>query len=252
VIQACLNGSRAPGEHPALPLTPEQLGRDASATVAAGAGSLHVHPRDASGAETLEPVAVAAAVHAIRVASPRTELSLSTGLWIAGDDPAARLRAVSAWTERPDLVSVNLSEPGWEELIALLTERGIGIEAGLWRVEDAEALAASEGVVEMWGSGSRGSGRRHLPVRRVLIEPHEPDGAEAVAVAAAIGTVLDRAAIPTNRLHHGYGPATWAVLDAAVERGRDIRIGFEDVLELPDGTPAPDNAALVAAAVARY
>ncbi len=246
MIQCCLNGNRGPDEHPALPVTPEALGAAARAAVAAGAGSLHAHPRDASGAETLEPADIAAAVHAIRVATPRTELSLSTGLWIAGDDVDARLRLISGWTERPDLCSVNFSEPGWEELIALLVERGIEVEAGLWRVEDAEALVAS-GLVESWGAGSRGRGRRHLPVRRVLVEPHEPDDAEAVATAAAIDTVLDRAAIPTPRLHHGYGIATYAVIDAARARGRDVRIGFEDVLTFRDGSVAPDNASLVAA-----
>lgn len=246
MIQCCLNGNRSPDEHPALPVTPEQLGRDARAAVAAGATSLHAHPRDASGAETLEPVAIAAAVHAVRVASPRTELSLSTGLWIAGGDPEARLRSISGWTERPDLCSVNFSEPGWEDLIALLTERGIEVEAGVWSIDDAEALAGS-GLVESWGAGSRGHGRRHLPVRRVLIEPHDPEADDAVARAAAIDAVLDRAAIPTPRLHHGYGPATYAVIDAARRRGLDVRIGFEDVLTFRDGALAPDNAALVAA-----
>ena len=42
------------------------------------------------------------------------------------------------------------------------------------------------------------------------------------------------------------------MLDAAVARGRDIRIGLEDVLTLPDGRPAPDNAALVTEAALRY
>jgi uncharacterized protein (DUF849 family) len=247
VIQACLNGSRAPEEHPALPVTPEQLERDARAAVAAGAASLHIHPRDDGGAETFDPVAVAAAVHAIRVAGSRIELSLSTGLWIAGGDAAARLRAISGWTERPDLCSVNVSEPGWEELIGLLHDRGIDVEAGLWSVEDAEALAGS-GLVESWGAGSRGRGRRHLPVRRVLVEPHDAESGDAVACAAAIDAVLDRAAIPTPRLHHGYGPPTYAVIDAARRRGHDVRIGFEDVLTLRDGSPAPDNAALLAAA----
>jgi uncharacterized protein (DUF849 family) len=50
------------------------------------------------------------------------------------------------------------------------------------------------------------------------------------------------------RLHHGYGAATWAVLAAAVERGRDIRVGLEDTLELPDGSTASGNGELVAAA----
>jgi uncharacterized protein (DUF849 family) len=247
VIQACLNGARAPEEHPALPLTPEQLERDARAVVAAGAGSIHVHPRDASGAETLEPGAVAEAVHAIRVAAPRVELSMSSGLWIAG---AERLRLISGWTERPDLCSVNFSEPGWEELIALLVERGIEVEAGLGTVEDAEALAAS-GLVESWGAGSRGRGRRHLPVRRVLVEVEDESPEAAVARAADIDRVLDRAAIPTPRLHHGFGPATYAVIDAARARGREVRIGLEDVLVLRDGSSAPANAALVAPANVR-
>lgn len=46
------------------------------------------------------------------------------------------------------------------------------------------------------------------------------------------------------------GPATWPVLAEAVRRGLDARIGLEDTLHLPDGSPAADNAALVAAAVA--
>ncbi|WP_028060383.1 3-keto-5-aminohexanoate cleavage protein [Candidatus Solirubrobacter pratensis] len=247
MIQACLNGSRAPEEHSALPVTPEQLEHDARAVVSAGAGSVHVHPRDGDGAETLEPAAVAAAVHAIRVAAPRLELSLSTGVWITGGDAAERLRLISGWTERPDLCSVNFSEPGWEELIALLGERGIEVEAGLWSVEDAEALAGS-GLVESWGAGSHGRGRRHLPVRRILVEPHDESPEDAIARAAAIDAVLNRAAIPTPRLHHGYGPATYAVIDAARARGHDVRIGLEDVLVLRDGSLAPGNAALLARA----
>jgi uncharacterized protein (DUF849 family) len=30
-LQACLNGSRPPGDHDALPLTPDELARDAAA-----------------------------------------------------------------------------------------------------------------------------------------------------------------------------------------------------------------------------
>ena len=46
--------------------------------------------------------------------------------------------------------------------------------------------------------------------------------------------------------------ASPAVLDAAVPRGHDIRIGLEDVTTLPDGRRAVDNAALVVEAVLRY
>jgi uncharacterized protein (DUF849 family) len=73
-----------------------------------------------------------------------------------------------------------------------------------------------------------------------------------VVTAAAIDGVLGEVGIGLPRLHHGYDAATWTVLDAAVPAGRDIRIGFEDTLTLPDGAPARDNAALVAAARDRY
>jgi uncharacterized protein (DUF849 family) len=246
LLQACLNGGRA---EPQVPKTPAELAEAAAQCVAAGARSLHCHPRDGDGHESLAPADVAAAVHAIRAALPRTELSLTTGLWITHGDLDARARAIAGWTERPDLVSLNVSEAGWAELAALLTERGIGIEAGVSTPGEAEALAES-GLVEIWARrGAAGRGRRHPPVRRILVEP---DGADEVAVAAEIDAALDAAAIPTPRLHHGFDGATWGVLDRAVPLGRDIRIGFEDTLTLPDGRPAPDNAALVAAAARRY
>jgi uncharacterized protein (DUF849 family) len=69
------------------------------------------------------------------------------------------------------------------------------------------------------------------------------------AGALAIDLALDRLGITAPRLHHGEGDATWPVLRQAVRLGRDIRIGLEDTLDLPDGTGAPSNEALVTAAV---
>jgi uncharacterized protein (DUF849 family) len=185
-----------------------------------------MHPRDGSGAETLAAEHVAAALRAVRTAVPAVEISLSTGEWIASDREAL----IAGWTELPDLVSLNLSERGWPGMALLLSERGIGIEAGLSSTADAEALVAS-------------------PLRpvRVLVEIDDEalTGEEAVARATAIDEILDERA---PRLHHGMGPATWAVIDAAVARGYDVRVGLEDVLVLPDGAPAPGNEALVAAA----
>ena len=228
LLQAALNGARSQREHPAVPVTPEQLAADARAVVAEGARSLHFHPRDADGAESLEPGDVGAALAAVRAAVPGVEVSLSTGLWIAGH---RRMELVAAWSVLPDLVSINLSEPGWEELAALVSERGIGVEAGLGSVADAEALATSS-----------------LLPARVLVEIDDEtlDGPAAVQAAGAIDRCVDRAG--PRRLHHGMGPATWVVIDAAAALGRDIRVGLEDVLSLPGGAPAPGNAALVAAA----
>jgi uncharacterized protein (DUF849 family) len=229
VLQACLNGDRESG----VPRKPEELGAEARACVAAGAGSLHAHPRDPDGHESLNAVDIAAAVRELRTAG--VEVSLSTGLWITAGDVDARLRAVTEWTECPDLVSLNLSEEGWQDLAGVLAGHGIGIEAGVWNAAGAEDLLASG-----------------LQVRRVLVEPRSESSAEAIAMADEIDTVLDEGGNTVPRLHHGVGPATWAVLDAAVPRGHDIRIGLEDVTTLPDGRRAVDNAALVVEAVLRY
>jgi uncharacterized protein (DUF849 family) len=237
VIQACLNGARRKGEHPAVPLSAADLARDAAACVAAGARSLHVHPRDANGAESLEPAVIEEAVAAIRSAARGTELTLSTGLWMTGGDPEARSALVGSWTVLPDACSVNVGEPGWRGLVKLLAGRGVGVEAGIWSHDEAVEFAAS------------GLEDRCL---RALVEPQDREPGAAMVTAAAIDGVLGEVGIRLPRLHHGYDAATWYVLDAAVPAGRDIRIGFEDTLTLPDGMPARDNAALVAAARDRY
>lgn len=69
---------------------------------------------------------------------------------------------------------------------------------------------------------------------------------DAGALAAAIDCVLDDGLAQSPRLHHGGGVATWHVIEAAMERGHDVRIGLEDTLVWADGLAAADNAALVA------
>ncbi len=233
LVKACLNGSRSRAEHEAVPLSPHDLAADAQRAVAAGAGALHVHPRRADGSETLESDVCGAAIEKIRAACPGVPVGLSTGVWIEGD-PARRLTHVARWTRLPEFVSVNFSEPGTSELCEALVARRIGIEAGLWTVADAEAFVQS------------GLAERCI---RILMEPREADPREAIGTADSIAAVLNRHDARVPRLLHGEGSPTWAVLEAALERGYDVRIGFEDTLELPDGTRAPDNGGLVAAAV---
>ncbi len=229
LVQAALNGN-ATGA--AVPVTPVQLAAAARAAVAAGARSLHVHPRRRDGRESLAAVDVAAAVEAVRAACPGVELGTTTGLWIADGDPVRRAALVAGWTVLPDMVSLNVDEAGAADLGAALVARGVRIEAGLTGPDEVTLLAAMGPV----------------PLHRVLIEVGEPEPATAVAAAAATDAALDAAPIGAPRLHHGEGPATWAVVRAALAAGRDVRVGLEDVAVGPDGEPA-DNAAQVAAAL---
>lgn len=235
LIKACLNGARERGEHPALPLTPEEITQDAALVVAAGARALHIHPRNSEAKQSLADQDQAATLVAIRRRCPGIPVGVSTALWIEVDQ-MVRLQRVRAWTALPDFASVNFDEPGAVELCHTLQERGIGIEAGLSSAADVNVLLQS------------GLARYCL---RVLIEPGEEETSAALATAEEIIRALDEAHIQAPRLLHGFGIAAWPLLDAALRYGYDTRIGLEDTLRLPDGRMAQGNAELVAVAVSK-
>jgi uncharacterized protein (DUF849 family) len=225
-VKACLNGGRTRDEHPAVPLTPAELAADAVAVRQAGAFAVHVHPRDATGAQTLAARACDAAVVAIRAAVPRMPVGLSTAAAI-DRDPFARAAAFRSWRQRPDFVSVNVSELGWAGIIRAALHAGIAVEAGLSTPADAEAFADSPFTHQ---------------VLRALVEV---DG--GVDDARAIARLIPG---DVTQLWHGYGAATWEVVAAGLAAGVDVRVGLEDTLQLPGGQIAADNRELVAAAVA--
>jgi uncharacterized protein (DUF849 family) len=212
-LQACLNGRRTARDHPAVPLTAADLARDAAAVRAAGADCLHLHPRDAAGAESLAPPDVAAALAAVRRAVPGMAVGIGTGAWIA---PGGRARHVHirGWQDLRDYVSVNLNEPDAPEVMEMVRARGIGVEAPT--------------------------------CLRVLVEMTDDDPAAAEAEAERVLAVLAGLDLPV--LLHGEGGSVWAMVEMAAARGFATRVGLEDGLTLPDGSPAASNAALVAAA----
>jgi beta-keto acid cleavage enzyme len=109
------------------------------------------------------------------------------------------------------------------------------IEAGVFTLADADAL-----LVAPWAGA----------VHRVLVETiYEPNDTAAVELARAIDERV--AALGRPRLWHGDARANWAVVDAGLAAGVDVRVGLEDTLIGRDGGPAPANADQVADAVAR-
>ena len=228
-LQVALNGDSL---HPAAPRTPAAIAEAARAAADAGAQSVHVHVFDDAGRETLDGAACARVLRAIRALCPATPISLTTSAAIL-QDPGERLRIVEAWEELPDLVTANQGEAGIVELCELLLSRGVGIEAGLLTSDDARAFVRS-------GLAGR--------CRRVLIEPLDAEPNAALLHAAEMEDIVVSAGITLEQVHHGYGPACWAVNRRGLERGHGIRTGLEDITLLPDGRPARDNADLVAAA----
>ncbi|MBW3593965.1 MAG: 3-keto-5-aminohexanoate cleavage protein, partial [Actinobacteria bacterium] len=131
------------------------------------------------------------------------------------------------------LATVNICEDGAELIMRALLDAGVAIEAGVWSVEDAERVATS----------------RFAPrITRVLVEPHQVDVGDALQVVSDIHAVLDRHDVDAPRLQHGDGEATWILIEDAVRRGIDTRVGLEDTLHGPDGEVTTGNEALVRAA----
>ena len=142
LIKACLNGARGPADHPALPVTATQLGIDAARVAEAGAGAVHLHPKDSEGKDTLDPAAVAAAVEAVRMFAPGVPVGVTTGAWAAATS-AARVTAVRGWTVLPDFASVNWHEDGADAVATALLARGVDVEAGLWGPDAIRAWVGS-------------------------------------------------------------------------------------------------------------
>jgi uncharacterized protein (DUF849 family) len=213
-MKAAINGGRARAEHLAIPITPEDQAKDAAAVIAAGAGAIHVHIRGSDGRESLDPDDVATALEKIRGACRGTLVGVSTGAWIVADT-RRRLSLIRGWSVLPDFASVNVHEEGAIEVIRVLLDRGVGVEAGVWNAGAATVL--------------RRSGLAHECLR-VLIEPAE-EGGDAIANLAAIEAVLGPA--PPSRLLHGVGASAWELVALAAERGYDTRTGLEDTLTMP-------------------
>lgn len=233
MIQVALNGNRARSENAAVPFTIAEMAESARAAVAVGAGSIHFHVRGSNGQESVEATDVAAAFKAMRKAVPGTPIGMSTSQWIEPDS-AERHRKVAAWTVLPDFASVNFNEPGAVVLAEMLISRGVGIEAGIGSVLAVENFVGSK------------LGPACL---RVLLEPEEQEMAAAVAVVGLLEAFLNRGGLKTPRLLHGYEATAWDFVGVAAARHYDTRIGFEDTVTMPEGSPATGNDQLVSEAV---
>ncbi|HVQ37528.1 MAG TPA: 3-keto-5-aminohexanoate cleavage protein [Pyrinomonadaceae bacterium] len=152
----------------------------------------------------------------------------------------ARFEAISAWNVLPDFASVNFGERGAVKLARLLLSRGVDVEAGLCDAKAADVFLES------------GLGQSCL---RILIEPQEQELADALATVSAIekslGIGLRQPLGMPPILLHGTEATVWPMMDEAITRGYDVRVGLEDTLCRPDGTTVRDNAELVAAAILR-
>ena len=233
MLQVCPNGPHDQAHHPHVPTTVADVVASVEASLDAGASEVHVHPKDGEGRDSLDPANVDPLVEALRARCGPVPIGVTTAIW-AVTDHRQRMQYVRQWVSRPDYASVNWHEPGGAELADLLLDRGIGVEAGLWYLDAAQAFLRYP---------------RARECTRILIEGTNQNVDAAINEAQQILDCVADLGLPI--LLHGEGTNAWPLLRLAKDKDLDSRIGMEDTFALPDGRTANSNAELVRAALSQ-
>ena len=229
-------GRKTKADHPALPLSADELARTAAECLERGASMIHLHVRDADGKHILDADAYRGAIARIdQEVGDRLVLQVtseSLGLYSPAEQRSAVLRT------NPEAVSLAL-----RELAPRRRTRGTSVSS--------------------WASSSRcGSGRRSPLCRRGGRAARGDDEARAdpvqsLSVLYVLGRfALTRTAIPRDllpfvapdmpRFHPwsvcAFGRREAACVTAAALLGGHARVGFENNLTLPTGARAASTA----------
>jgi 3-keto-5-aminohexanoate cleavage enzyme len=245
IVTVAPNGGRkTKADHPALPLSPDELARTAAECLERGASMIHLHVRDRNGGHCLDPDAYRAAIARIcREVGDRLVIQItseSLGLFTPSEQRAAVLEA------NPEAVSLSLRELAPEEadekdfglFLGKLKQMRIWPQVILYTADEAGRLGAmmKQGLIPF----------DELAVLYVL-------GRFTLTRTAAPGDLIPFVAPDMPRFLPwtvcAFGRREAACVTAGALLGGHVRVGFENNLTLPNGARAASNAELVGAAV---
>lgn len=246
LIGVAPNGARRThADHPALPISPEEMAQTASEIVSAGAGLLHLHVRDDAAGHSLDPVRYQESISAVKDAvGDQLVIQITTeacGIY----DRDVQIRTVE--TLRPEACSVALRElcpaddPSSVDLytrfLADCEKEGVWVQHILYDVADLNRFRQyhSEGLIPETRPFIL------LVVGRYTLHP-EHWQQEFLKLMNALHA--PETSIPDWAVC-GFGTAQIAILTAAAALGGHVRVGFENGLHRPDGVLARNNAELV-------
>ena len=240
-IAVAPNGARrGKADHPRLPMTAEEIARDAAEALEAGAAMIHLHVRDRDGRHTLDADLYREATSAVRAAVGDRMLVQITTEAVGRFTPQEQMAVIDAL--RPESVSVALRE--------ILPE--LADEAPVARFFERTAAAGTLVQLIIY-EASELTRIRRLVARGVLPDPKPPvlgvlgRYSEAGATDAELDAYLEAGIESYPWMVCAFGPREAHFAARAAMKGGDARVGFENNLWLPDGALAPSNAAIVAA-----
>ena len=244
VLAVAPNGGRkTKADHPALPLTAEELALTAAECLERGASMIHLHVRDAEGRHCLDPEAYRAAIAQICEAVGDRLVVQITSESIGHYSPAEQRAAVLK--TNPEAVSLALRElvpEGADErdfcqFLGKLKQMRIWPQIILYTPEEADRLGAmvKQGLIPF----------DRLAVLYVLGRYSLTRTASARDLLPFLGPDMPRFA---SWSVCAFGRRETACVTAAALLGGHARVGFENNLVLPDGARAASNGELVGAA----
>jgi 3-keto-5-aminohexanoate cleavage enzyme len=244
IVAVAPNGARKTrDDHPALPMTADEIGLTAAACAEAGAAMIHLHVREDDGTHSLDADRYRDAIAAVRrEAGPDMIVQVtseSAGIF-AVEAQRAMVRAV-----RPEAVSLGIrelcpteaEEPGFAALTSWMEAEGVAPQYILYDPSDVARYAdlARRGVLAT-------AAPFLLYVLGRYSATLTSDPAELLPFLRA--AEQEKVTVPWAIC--AFGPKEAACGLAAAALGGHCRVGFENNLALANGDVAPDNAALVA------
>ena len=237
-IMVAPNGARrGKADHPALPITTDQIVATAAACVAAGADALHLHVRDNAGQHSLDAGLYNETVKELRHAIPDLRIQITTE---AGGvfDVATQLQCLSQ--VQPEWASISIREIARDvdlahKVYGVCAEQGTTVQHILYDTDDIARLN------EWQGRGIIGAGQASV----LFVLGRYTTGQTSTPADLA----PFRAAMPKARdwMVCAFGPDEHACLLETAKQGGKLRVGFENSLTDHSTQPHHDNAASVAA-----
>ncbi|OOY28775.1 class III aminotransferase [Thioclava sp. L04-15] len=244
-IMVAPNGAtKTKADHPALPISLDEITETALACQAAGAGALHLHLRDDAEGHLLDTGAYREALAHLR---PRLgDMAVQITTEASGRYEPGHQRYV-ALNSGAEMVSVSTREmlrdpePLATKFFEEAAERGVRVQHILYSREDAEALARvlpdrllqDPGLQLIFVMGRYVEGQVSTPA---MLDPFL--------------SWMQAEAITPDWAICAFGQGETACLRNALEKGGKARVGFENSLVMEDGSTARDNAARVVAIAA--
>jgi uncharacterized protein (DUF849 family) len=241
VITVAPNGARrGKADHAALPMTPDEIAREAARCYEAGAAMIHLHVRDSAGAHAIDPDLYREAIAAIRREAGEEMIIQVTTEAVGRFTPAEQMAAMR--TLQPEAFSVAVRELIPDEaaegpaasFLAEEARRGALVQHILY---DAEDVSRFIGLVERDVIPTSGASVLFVLGRYTQGQQSAPED---------LLPMLARWTLPLPWSLCAFGRREAVCATTAACLGGHARIGFENNLHRPDGALAAGNAELVA------